>query len=139
MIGILPTELAISVPVESIDPSPCSAAATNRMIALSIFRPPASRASAVNRTVSPAVISRVVGVTMMRAIGDSGTFWGGGLLRLLDAQQAARAGEAATWYGARVGGCDTAARPTSGGATVCQWPRTIHFAQSRTVDVWSSD
>jgi hypothetical protein len=42
------------------------------MMALSIFRPLASRASAANFTVSPATTSNVAGVTTMRAMGESG-------------------------------------------------------------------
>jgi hypothetical protein len=75
--GILPTELAMSVPVESIDPSPSPACATNRIVTFSMRAPLASRASAENRTVSPAVTSRVAGVTTMRATGDSGARWAG--------------------------------------------------------------
>ena len=72
LMGILPTELAMSVPVESMDPSPSPPRATKRMMALSIFRPAASSASAENFTVSPATTSNVAGVTTMRATGDSG-------------------------------------------------------------------
>jgi hypothetical protein len=70
--GIFPTELATSIPVESIVPSPCSPRGTKRMLALLTGRPAASSARAVTRTESPAVTVRVRGVTSIRATGEAG-------------------------------------------------------------------
>ncbi len=72
--GNLPTELAMSHELPAgMSPSPCPPSIFTEITAPGTTSPFASTARSTSCTESPAVISRVAGITSMRLTGDGGS------------------------------------------------------------------